>query len=142
MKRKTRCEVTGKIAHAEFYTAARHLRRLVKIGENLDGIVAYRCVHCKSWHVGHTRPERGDDLQTEEDKKLALRSICKLFGNVTATRDGHKVQFVWDYAQDKPVLASEMPAGSERWKASEYVRWRQVQQQLEAARPVGEGTSS
>lgn len=48
-----------------------------------------------------------------------LRKMCRDFGHMTI--DG--VKWVWDYAADEPVLAKDMPLGSERWKRSERARW-------------------
>ena len=48
-----------------------------------------------------------------------IRKICKMYG-------GMKIQgkdYVWDYANDEPVPASEMPFGSERHAESEKARW-------------------
>lgn len=48
-----------------------------------------------------------------------LRRICKMYGCMKI----QGVMWVWDYAKDEPVLESEMPAGSERWQASERARF-------------------
>ena len=62
------CRATGKIAHAEFYDAARHMRRLarkkmVDVGE----YTVYRCDECNFWHVGHakSRRQRGAEKEGE-----------------------------------------------------------------------------
>jgi hypothetical protein len=56
-----------------------------------------------------------------------LRSICKLYGSIKATSaDGKTVVHVWDYAADEPCLQSEMPKGSDRWKASEKAKWKAI----------------
>ena len=47
-----------------------------------------------------------------------LRRIAKMYGGMTI----NGVRWVWDYAADEPVKASEMPAGSERWAASELAK--------------------
>lgn len=52
-----------------------------------------------------------------------LRRICKMFGGMKVTgNDGKTINYVWDYAADKPVQAKQMPMGSKRWKASERAR--------------------
>lgn len=51
-----------------------------------------------------------------------LRRICKLYGGMVVNGE----RYVWDYAADEPVLASEMPEGGERWKASEQAKWEPV----------------
>lgn len=48
-----------------------------------------------------------------------LARLAKMYGGITV--NGTKM--VWDYAEDKAVRESEMPLGSERWKASERVRF-------------------
>lgn len=49
-----------------------------------------------------------------------LAKICKVYGSMVI--DGKRM--VWDYAADKAVPESDMPEGSERWKASEKMRYR------------------
>lgn len=59
-----------------------------------------------------------------------LRAMCKLFGSLKATgSDGKTVVHVWDYAIDEPCLQSDMPEGSDRWKASEAAKWKSIQAQ-------------
>lgn len=56
-----------------------------------------------------------------------LAKICKAYG-------GMRIQgklWVWDYVADKAVPEEEMPFGSERWKASEQVKWAGVAAQIE-----------
>lgn len=48
-----------------------------------------------------------------------LRRICKLYGRMNI----NGVMWVWDCVAAEPVKESEMPAGSERWLASERKRW-------------------
>ena len=48
-----------------------------------------------------------------------LARICKAYGSM---RVGD-VEWVYDYANDKPVHLKDMPKGSDAWKASEKVRW-------------------
>ena len=53
-----------------------------------------------------------------------LAKICKMYGSMTTRGvDGKSVAWVWDYAADKAVHEKDMPSGSERWKASERVKW-------------------
>lgn len=49
-----------------------------------------------------------------------LARICKLYGSMVVNGQ----VMVWDYATDKAVPESDMPAGSERWKMSEKARFR------------------
>lgn len=44
-----------------------------------------------------------------------LRRICKLYGRMQVG----DTLWLWDYAKDEPVIATEMPAGSARRKASD-----------------------
>jgi hypothetical protein len=61
-----------------------------------------------------------------------LRRLAKMFGGLTAistnpvTGEVTKVEHVWDYVADEPTTSDEMPVGSERWKASERVKWANV----------------
>ena len=51
-----------------------------------------------------------------------LRRLTKLYGGMVV----QGVHHVWDYVADEPVLQSEMPVGSQRWKASEKAKWEAV----------------
>lgn len=48
-----------------------------------------------------------------------LANILRAFGAMTINSE----RFVWDYVADKAVPEKEMPLGSERWAASEKVRY-------------------
>lgn len=48
-----------------------------------------------------------------------LARLAKAYGSIVINGK----LMVWDYANDKAVPEAEMPPGSERWKASERVRW-------------------
>ena len=51
-----------------------------------------------------------------------LAKICKMYGSIEAVNaNGKKVVWVWDYANDKPRLKSEMT--KEELAASEKVKW-------------------
>lgn len=39
--------------------------------------------------------------------------------------------WVWDYVADEPVKEQEMPAGSERWKASEKKKYEDLKKHYE-----------
>lgn len=53
-----------------------------------------------------------------------LARILKSIGSmVTVDSEGRKVEWVYDYAAGMPVERSEMPFGSERWKASERAKY-------------------
>ena len=59
-----------------------------------------------------------------------LAKICKMYGSVKVTgADGKEVIWLWDYAQDKPRLKSEMTA--EEIKESEIAKWLAVKTSLE-----------
>lgn len=53
-----------------------------------------------------------------------LRKICKMFGGMTL---GTK-KYLWDYANDKPVPAEEMPIGSDRHRASELAKYQIIEE--------------
>lgn len=53
-----------------------------------------------------------------------LARVCKAYGAMTVRdKDGRSARWVYDYANDAPVLETEMPVGSDRWKASERAKW-------------------
>lgn len=52
------------------------------------------------------------------------------------------VEWVWDYVKDEPVRKSEMPMGSERWKASERARYEAFRKVVEAEERGDGGDSS
>ena len=47
---------TGKKSHTSRQHAAEHRDQLIARGAAAEGLRAYRCRHCGSWHVGHTGP--------------------------------------------------------------------------------------
>lgn len=63
-----------------------------------------------------------------------LAKICRAYGSIMVNGQKH----VWDYAQEKPVLESEMPHGSERHKASEQAKWAGVESTIKRQRREGE----
>ena len=64
-----------------------------------------------------------------------LARICKLYGRMKATgADGKSIMWVWDFVADKAVHESEMPEGSDRWKASERARWTAVREAMDRSR--------
>lgn len=54
-----------------------------------------------------------------------LRRVLKLTGGMSVSSGGTTVEYVWDYAADKPALKADMPFGSERHKLSERAKWLQ-----------------
>jgi len=48
-----------------------------------------------------------------------LKRIAKMYGGMII----QGVRYVYDYVSDECVTESEMPFGSERWKASEKKKW-------------------
>lgn len=60
-----------------------------------------------------------------------LSRICKIYGGMKTTSNGKTVNWKWDYANDKVVKDSEMPQGSERWKASEKAKWDSIKSNAE-----------
>jgi|LakMenEpi03Aug12_release.lakeMendotaPanAssembly.Ray.scaffolds.fasta_scaffold25606_7 hypothetical protein len=55
-----------------------------------------------------------------------LSKVAKICGGLTVSANNQTLKYVYDYAQDKAVLESEMPQGSDRWKESERVKWSKV----------------
>ena len=51
-----------------------------------------------------------------------LQRVLKMYGSAKC---GDQL-WLWDYAQDVPVRAEEMPAGSERRKASDMAKAKQM----------------
>lgn len=74
--------------------------------------------------------ESPKNLQTDERslEMSGLAKICKMFGRVKASQGGEAVTWVYDYAEGKPVLESEMT--DERWKASEKAKWERVKKEI------------
>jgi major membrane immunogen (membrane-anchored lipoprotein) len=59
-----------------------------------------------------------------------LAKLCKLYGSVEVSgQDGKKIVWVWDYAQDKPRLKSEMT--DEEIRESEKAKWIDVKNRIE-----------
>lgn len=53
-----------------------------------------------------------------------LVRVLRLHGAMTAIdKNGRKVEWLWDYANEVPVTKEDMPKGSERRAASERARW-------------------
>lgn len=63
-----------------------------------------------------------------------LRKIAKMYGGMKV----NGIEYVWDYAADEPVQRAEMPMGSERWKLSEEVRWRQLSEAVSGMKASSE----
>lgn len=58
-----------------------------------------------------------------------LAKLCKLYGSMEVVgSDGKKVIWVWDYANDKPRLKTEMT--KEEVMASEKAKWMGVKTNL------------
>lgn len=58
-----------------------------------------------------------------------LAKLCKMFGSMKITdANGNKVTWVWDYANDKPRLKSEMT--KEEIIESEKAKLRDIKSQL------------
>ncbi len=52
-----------------------------------------------------------------------LAKVCKLYGSMQVQgKDGKKVTWLWDYANDKPRLKSEMT--KEEIAESEKAKWK------------------
>lgn len=61
-----------------------------------------------------------------------LARICRLYGRIEVhDGKGGKQLWVWDYVKEEPVIAQDMPTGSERWKASEKAKWGQIKEAME-----------
>ena len=65
------------------------------------------------------------DNKFEVFKKLimaGLSRVLKMYGSMQVTdTNGDKVTWAWDYANDKPILKSEMT--KEEVRASEKAKW-------------------
>jgi len=58
-----------------------------------------------------------------------LARLCKMFGSIEASdSNGNKVTWVWDYANDKPRLKSEMT--KEELSKSEKAKWMAIKNNL------------
>lgn len=53
-----------------------------------------------------------------------LAKICKLYGSITVTSDGKSVVWVWDHANNKPRLKSEMT--QDEIRESEKAKWNKI----------------
>lgn len=54
-----------------------------------------------------------------------LKRMLRRFGSVKVSdKSGRTVEYRWDYANDCPVTAEEMPDGSPRHAASERARFQ------------------
>ena len=54
-----------------------------------------------------------------------LQRMCKLYGSIYVTgADGKRVVWIWDYANDKPRLKSEMTKAE--IMASEKAKWEAI----------------
>ncbi len=54
-----------------------------------------------------------------------LARICKIYGSMEVVgADGKKVTWLWDYANDRPRLKTEMT--KEEIAASERAKWEQL----------------
>ena len=60
-----------------------------------------------------------------------LARICKMYGSIEVSdANGKKVTWIWDYANDKPRIKSEMT--KEEIMASEKAKWIGVKSKLNA----------
>ena len=50
-----------------------------------------------------------------------LQKICKMYGSISVSDGGNTVIWVWDYANDKPRLKTDM--SKEEITASEKAKW-------------------
>lgn len=54
-----------------------------------------------------------------------LQRLCKMYGSITAKNDkGKTVRWVWDYANDKARIESEMT--KEELAASDKAKWNGI----------------
>jgi hypothetical protein len=62
-----------------------------------------------------------------------LARICKMYGSMEVSdANGNKVTLVWDYANDKPRVKTEMT--KEEIIASEKAKWMGVKSHLDAGK--------
>lgn len=60
-----------------------------------------------------------------EEDMAGLSKICKIYGSMDVTdKNGNKVKWVYDYANDKAVLKSEMT--KEQFTESEKAKWESI----------------
>ena len=58
-----------------------------------------------------------------------LAKVCKLYGSMECTdSSGRKVTWLWDYANNKPRLSTEM--SKEEITASEKAKWSNIKLEL------------
>lgn len=59
-----------------------------------------------------------------------LAKLCKMYGSMEVSdANGKKVTWLWDYANDKPRLKTEMT--KEEIMASEKAKWNNIKTQLD-----------
>jgi major membrane immunogen (membrane-anchored lipoprotein) len=64
-----------------------------------------------------------------------LAKICKLYGSIQVTgNDGKKALWVYDYANDRPRLKSEMT--KEELAASEKAKWVSLKNEAEKVKAL------
>lgn len=64
-----------------------------------------------------------------------LQRICKMYGRINCSdANGNKVVWLWDYANDKPRLQSEMT--KQEIAASEKAKWQIVKKQIDSEKKV------
>ncbi|MBX3253963.1 MAG: hypothetical protein KF862_07455 [Chitinophagaceae bacterium] len=62
-----------------------------------------------------------------------LQKLLKLYGRIECKgENGKRVMWVWDYANDKPRIESEMT--KEEWAASEKAKYKLLKSQLNEER--------
>ena len=59
--------------------------------------------------------------QRNTEAMSGLARILKMYGEMTVQSEGKSVLWVWDYANDKPRIKSEMT--KEELEASEHAKW-------------------
>lgn len=58
-----------------------------------------------------------------------LSRIARIYGGIIVKSDGKKVEYVWDYHQDKAIPKEEMTR--EMLALSEKAKWKKIKNQLQ-----------
>lgn len=62
-----------------------------------------------------------------------LRMICKMYGGMRVSDGKETVEWIWDYAQDKPVRKDEYERDKKARAASERAKWMAHKKRMKEA---------
>jgi hypothetical protein len=60
-----------------------------------------------------------------------LQKICRMYGGLIASDGKKRVNYSWDYANERAVKEADMPQGSPAHAASEKAKWEALRKQWE-----------